>query len=1316
MTKTLSLLVFVLSVCSAQAKTVYLLAVDGLSNESYQKAQQLGFLKDFKSSSAHISPFPSMTDLSWSEVTQTSALFGASGRIQSVEAVYFDSSEKSVAGDVRDYYRRLAQPKYYLNAFENLFNPYVEALMYFPTKELPKKEIQLVFDAMLNSKKTGLVTGYIGAIDSIAHTQPDRLYSVIQDLDVQIKKFIQTKRASGDDFELIILSDHGNVGRFQEGEAEHELQAVEMESVVKSMGFEMVGKPKESNHISMPLMALGTWAPVYFQNPSRIAEFVNKIKNNSWFDLAVELKEKSKERILMQVSGASGQAFIHYYFANKSFYYQTTIGNPLQISQDYISAERKMVPLNYELIEKLTRSGNYPDSIIRVIESVQTDQFDFPDLIITLTDGHYINNSLAKMTKMYRTHGSLTRASSLGVLASTSRALPQYVRSRQVLPLLQIKPEQLFGDLAKQHQMSEEHVIQELKNSDYKGIPTGARDYSDKRIFQMISKIISFSRSFFVISEIQDLFKAFSFKSDSESGLSLSRFNPSLLDANSLIDPVEIGELTDLVIQNPDIEVLKNRPEVAKILNKFKISSESNTHVNVSDYKNQVMGVKRSGMKIYQIPYLLDQALTFQEKSFLTDSRDLSFSSHWFEHRSKYLQNYVKLTEMLDSKMIFWKKANTASAAQRLFGEILKESILEERIAPEPLNLIYKKAPENLTIVYVPGTYNGIFDKEIFSLGLKSLTEDLGLRVLKAPIFSACASDVNGTALLEFLKKDSASFIARKQQAPQYLILGYSKGAVDALHMLTQDKVFAKQQIQGLITMASPLKGSKVLESADLPFFLVNLLIDEQTPEVCKSEKPATSSVSTQGMSRFWRQNEKALTGLTRYFSISFVSEPEESHLFMKITKMLGRFDEDNDGIVALTASTFPSDLQAIDLGVVQADHLAGILSSRFPQRAFLRAVVRTAAQLGLEDSKVQLSWKIKPILDLANKLSKNKKSIVYDSKLQSVRILDHAGASNLVIQNSENLKFDDPYELNEKLIAIHKDPAAFYEPKVKILANTLEYDPYQTLDLAKLPDILSTRKVTPATLQNFKQGIDLSFNHTDMLYYRLDHQWMYESRSPVGGDNNGSWGFQPVQNSDKSYWLALRSQNNSIRLTTLAYRFKPVDFPLTEMMVNVSKGPVGADPVKGKSGKDDSAFQVWYTLRDLRGVQDRTTSSKENSKVYTFGYYWGEELPNEKRLAGQVFENYYSNKNIIVATLPPAFVVVLNDGKENLGKSQLYNRNFLQDLKRAYPDLDLNQLEVIAITIQMDSNDTASSSEAFMKTLKLMPAMDLGLDVKLQN
>ncbi len=1287
----LTLLLIGLPAYSAE-KITYLIAIDGLSHESFELAKKRGLFKEFGNLSAHICPFPSMTDISWAEIVKTPKLFGSAGRIRSVEAVYFNESSKSIEGDVRDVYRRMAQPKYYLNAFEHIFNPYVEALMYFPTKEMARLEIENVLKDMASDPNPKLVTGYIGGIDSTAHTQHERLYPVLEILSEELGKFIAQRKKGGRQVEVILISDHGNVGSFREGEKEIELTPVELGPLLKKAGFDFVQRLEKPNDVAVPLMALGTWAPVYLAEKKNASKIIDEFKQYPWFDFAVQLEERSPEKIVISVNGSSGRAQIIFNRKRRIYIYNPSHGNPLHLgSQVFTEAA----------VARETRNGPYPDSLIRLIQAADSEHIDFPDMILTLKDGYYVNNSLSEMTKMYRTHGSLSRKSSLGIVATTGIELEPYLRSDQVLPALKIEAAALFGRTAELAKKSDRNSIKEAKA--LKGIPTGHRNFSQKRIFQQMTKVIADSRPFFVIDEIKNFLAAFSIgKDQNQMPSQLQALNPSQLQAKPLIDPKEIGEITDIVIKNPDITALQSNPKVISLQKKF--GFDQSQQGSPEAQRAQAIGAKRAVMKIYQIPYLLDQSLVLQEKPLIQDTRDLGFAEYWADNSERLMESLTEITSGGIAKIfnwLPWRKNHEPTVPERLFHEIFKEKILEDRISPEPFNSFYKAVPQKATIVYVPGTYNGIFDREIFSLGLISLAEDLGLRVLKVPILSACNSEYNGDIVLNFLKEDQARYLERKEPPPKYIILGYSKGGVDSLYAFTKDSDFVKKNVLGLVVMASPLRGSEVLEKTDLPFTLVNLLIEENTPVICQKEKTIVSTGSIQAMNSFWRKNEQKLIGLTRYFSVTFVSKPEDSHLFMKITKVMGQFEEDNDGIVTISSTKFPPRLGAISLGIVEGDHLAGILSSRFPQKAFMRAVVTSLAELGIEDEKLREKAKYNAIMKSAPSKVEDKYAYAVNPHSQTVDIREYSRDGHML--SAKELNYDNAYDLNKIILGTQLDPAATYDPKVKLPQNQLAFDPYEALDVAKMVDILSAKKVLPILPQNYKQGLDFSFNHENFLFYRIDHQFSYENRSPVGADNNQKWGFEAVKAQDNSFVMALRSEKNSIRLTTLSYRFKVADFATMDLSLRVTDGPQGADPVKGFSGKDDSAFQIWFTLRDLRDVNDRSLVSKENAKVYFFGYYWGEDTPG--RQAGQIFENYYSNKNIVVTTLPESYQLLLNNGKEKLGHWATYRQNIAEDIRKAFPKLDVDQLEVVAITYQMDSNDTGSKSEAFMKTLRFFPS-----------
>ena len=1249
-----------------------LLGVDGFSLQALKTAQEKGLFKPFKNISTHIAPFPTMTDLTWSTLTKTSDIFGPSGRIKNVEATYFDDSTKSIQGDPRDYYRRLAFPKYYLNAFQNFFNPYVEGLMYFPTKEMAKVEIDTVVDAILKSKQT-LITGYIGGIDSTAHTQFNRLFPVLVELDKGINRILAQFAERHQEVEIILVSDHGNVGRFKEGGPEQELEPVEIKPFIEKAGFHSVQQLTQERDIAIPMLALGTWAPVYMQNRTYLPELVKSLSEAPWFDLAIHLKRRSQESVTVEITGPnSTSAQIIYNKSLKNYHYLLISGNPLKIADVACSSNGKMVPLSEDLLLNLTLNTPYPDSIKRLVDSVSNQDFDFPDLILTLKDGYFLQNSLSSFTKMYRTHGSLTAASSFGVLASSNRSLPSHIRTQDILSFLNIEPRVLFGRFAQTYNQSGKEAEAIVLAKAKQGVETDARNLSSKRIFQIMSRFVGDTRPFFVISEIDPM------AAPGPRNLSPMNLKLSQIDPKSLITPEDIGELTDVILKNQKapIAALASDPRIEKIKSKLGLqTNHSNSDFNLqaalieggdskslAPLKDWSMTAKRGAMKMYQLPYLLERALAFPEKVYLPENRDVFFAQYWNDNQKRFS----------DGTYLLETPRSTGDIGKSLFADILREQSLEEKIFPTPLDKLYNRKLTKTTIVYVSGIYNSLFDNEIFSLGLMAIKEDLGLRVIVPPVESICAADYNADIILNYLKQDQQRRLERGFEEPSYLILGYSKGSVDVLQAMTKDREFFSKNVVGLVSIASPLHGSSILDKTDLPFALVDLLSQNQGPAVCHKEKPSGPSISPAAMDSFWRKNERLLIGLTRYFSITFKSEPENSHLFMQATKLIAQFDEDNDGVVTASSSKFPGRLGAVDLGTIDADHLAGILSAKFDQKVFLKAIINTLAELDIENGFKNLQINSQQILkqsvDLTGqkqyRLSVRPQDVKLRSSLLTFRGIMHPNQVQATATNT--------YELNRILIPESKDPATDYQTQVKLTNNQLKFDPYTAIDVQKLSDIFATFKITPNTPENTPEGIRLDYHHKHMVHFRMDHQLNYESRSPLGMDDNETSGYFPAQFQGEDY-LLMRSKNNSIRLTTLSYRFKPTDFPNMKLRLAVTKGVKGADPVLGGAGKDDSAFQVWFTIRyggnsEDRFFEDRFFVDPKNNEVILFGYYWGDPSPNgDVRKPQEIFENWYSIRNVVVATLPESKQLLLNDDSM-LGKPMNFQQNLAADLKRAFP------------------------------------------------
>jgi hypothetical protein len=112
-------------------------------------------------------------------------------------------------------------------------------------------------------------------------------------------------------------------------------------------------------------------------------------------------------------------------------------------------------------------------------------------------------------------------------------------------------------------------------------------------------------------------------------------------------------------------------------------------------------------------------------------------------------------------------------------------------------------------------------------------------------------------------------------------------------------------------------------------------------------------------------------------------------------------------------------------------------------------------------------------------------------------------------------------------------------------------------------------------------------------------------------------------------------------------------------------------------------------------------------SKMMSIGYYFGDEIPGKDLQLNSIYKNYYSEKDFVVAKLPAAKQKLIGLGKGMLGKVLSTQHNLLEDIRASYPDIDPARAEIVAITIQHDSNDTKGKSEAFFRSLELRPRLN---------
>lgn len=233
--------------------------------------------------------------------------------------------------------------------------------------------------------------------------------------------------------------------------------------------------------------------------------------------------------------------------------------------------------------------------------------------------------------------------------------------------------------------------------------------------------------------------------------------------------------------------------------------------------------------------------------------------------------------------------------------------------------------PEDLALFIVTGAFSECVGDAArpFIVGSDRLRAD------GAYVETIVVSGRSGTASNA---RQIAAAIERAQvpRERQLIVVGYSKGALDALRLLVDYPALAAQ-IDAVVSVAGPIYGSPLAEMAEAPYarLLARLPYDRCPPgdgEVIRSLEP---EIATE-----WLASNPLPSGV-RYYSIAgFTTRKHVARSLVPAWKILNRTDVRNDGQVVAADAVIPGSAL---LGYANADHW-GIAESIETVRTFLAA------------------------------------------------------------------------------------------------------------------------------------------------------------------------------------------------------------------------------------------------------------------------------------------------------------------------------------------------------------------------------------------
>ncbi|OUR92995.1 hypothetical protein A9Q84_21055 [Halobacteriovorax marinus] len=331
--------------------------------------------------------------------------------------------------------------------------------------------------------------------------------------------------------------------------------------------------------------------------------------------------------------------------------------------------------------------------------------------------------------------------------------------------------------------------------------------------------------------------------------------------------------------------------------------------------------------------------------------KTLTNSGTWISHSSlRYLHSYIDL---------FNKRSNFLD--DEGFQEIIEavrigdSSILAKYSESDVFEAIYLdldyahkysdyksklKIPRiDSTLVLVSGVFNEIFSTPAFERGAQHLFKTKGIKYVAAEVNGAKSCKHNSSLLKEQLDR-----YINQNPDEKLWFLCFSKGGLDSLHFLKDNKDWAEEYVVGISTIASPILGSDHLKNNI--FKMINSIhlfdrtklyryIDEKRDIMMKEFQ---RSLSSDYQANWFQRNYQSLPNLKFYSAVGLEAEWYESHIWMIITKLLFQSSENNDGVVDTKNSQYPNYFNGINLGILRGHHLVGTRSSFYNQESLLEA------------------------------------------------------------------------------------------------------------------------------------------------------------------------------------------------------------------------------------------------------------------------------------------------------------------------------------------------------------------------------------------
>ncbi len=382
-----------------------LIFLDGFAYDVVREFYDGGGLRMCHPPSKVICPYPSMSDMSISDVLGYMP-------VQGYEATFYDRQAGKVVGGALAYISGFNQP--YVGEYHYRADLIMDAIGYlFPTAAFGREinQCKKVFDR----RETREVLSYYSSSAGVSTVHgKDGQLTCLRRVDAFIAQLLAETRGLT---KVTVVSDHGHT--YTPG------RLLPLEAHLRERGWRLRDRLDEPNDVVYVRFGLVTYAGLDAQRPGDLAGDVATCPG-------VDLVSHADGNDVVVLDARGGRARVRR--LGDRYAYEPSRGDPLKLAGILAT----LTPDDrgaYDADELLaaTVDHEYPAPLQRLWRAHFALVHHPPDVVASLRNDYYTGTKAFEgAIEMVSTHGSLNRINSTAFIMSTAGALPKVLRSREI--------------------------------------------------------------------------------------------------------------------------------------------------------------------------------------------------------------------------------------------------------------------------------------------------------------------------------------------------------------------------------------------------------------------------------------------------------------------------------------------------------------------------------------------------------------------------------------------------------------------------------------------------------------------------------------------------------------------------------------------------------------------------------------------------------------------------------------------------------------------------------------------------------------------